>query len=231
MARQDADLARGGSGEDERRPRPTSDSRSTATISTFSSAMSHHLSDSMLFTQALIGRRRRSQLGAEAQPSSPGRPEPPIRKNACSGRSSKSPLVELVERLDGLLERHGRTRLTRELVGRRHVLAQEALDAPRPVDQLLVLLGQLVDTEDGDDVPEGPCSAAGSDDFLCTRSCSSPTTAGQDGRLDAAGPPPEDALLEHARGTASSSRPGARTSLRGTGRCSHPRARRWPAST
>ena len=75
-------------------------------------------------------------------------------------------LGQLVERLDGLLERHRRARLTGELLGRHHVLAQEALDAARTLDQLLVLLGQLVDTEDRDDVLQILVALQDSDDFL-----------------------------------------------------------------
>src|SRR4051795_10323469 len=56
------------------------------------------------------------------------------------------------ERLDGLVQGHRRAWDVREL--RRHVgvLAQELLNAPRPVDDDLVSLGQLVDTEDRNDV-------------------------------------------------------------------------------
>ena len=89
-----------------------------------------------------------------------------MRKNACSGRWSKSPLRQLVERLDGLLERNRRTRLAGELLGGHHVLAQEALDTAGPLHQLLVLFGQFVDAEDGDDVLKVLVALQDSDDFL-----------------------------------------------------------------
>ncbi|AFJ34310.1 cellobiose phosphorylase [Mycobacterium sp. H4Y] len=75
-------------------------------------------------------------------------------------------LGHAVERLDGLLQRNRRTRLTGELLGRHHVLRQEPLDAPRPLHQLLVLFGQLVDTEDRDDVLKVLVPLQDSDDFL-----------------------------------------------------------------
>src|SRR3954453_19716660 len=61
-------------------------------------------------------------------------------------------LRDLVERLDRVLDVDVRARLAGELLGRVHVLAEEALDAPRSGDGELVLLGELVDAEDGDDV-------------------------------------------------------------------------------
>src|SRR5689334_15323490 len=54
-------------------------------------------------------------------------------------------LAQLVECFDGLLQRNRRARLTGELLGRHHVLRQEALDATGSLHQLLVLLGKLVD--------------------------------------------------------------------------------------
>src|SRR6185437_16308988 len=59
-----------------------------------------------------------------------------------------------LERGDGLLERDERTRLAGELLGDVHRVRQEALDAPRALHGDLVFLGQLVDTEDRDDVLE-----------------------------------------------------------------------------
>src|SRR4051795_5125301 len=59
---------------------------------------------------------------------------------------------DLVERLDGLRHRDRRALEAGELLGHVGVLRQEPLDAARPRDDDLVLLGELVDTEDGDDV-------------------------------------------------------------------------------
>src|SRR5688500_16678888 len=59
---------------------------------------------------------------------------------------------DLVERLDGLRDRDGRTLQTGELLGDVGVLREEPLDPAGPGDDDLVLLGQLVDTEDRDDV-------------------------------------------------------------------------------
>ena len=75
-------------------------------------------------------------------------------------------LAELVERLDGLLERNRRARLPGELLGGHHVLRQEALDAAGPLHQLLVLFGQLVDAENRDDVLKVLVALQDSDDFL-----------------------------------------------------------------
>src|SRR5699024_4141592 len=51
---------------------------------------------------------------------------------------------------DGLLQRHEHARVAGELLGHEHVLRQEALQATGPVDDDLVLFGQLVHTEDRD---------------------------------------------------------------------------------
>src|SRR3954463_12786368 len=59
---------------------------------------------------------------------------------------------DLVECLDGLGHRDRRPLEAGELLGHVGVLRQEPLDAPGPADDDLVLLGQLVDTEDRDDV-------------------------------------------------------------------------------
>src|SRR4051794_31236535 len=59
---------------------------------------------------------------------------------------------DLVERLDGLGDRNGGALEAGELLGDVGVLRQEALDTARPADDDLVLLGQLVDTEDRNDV-------------------------------------------------------------------------------
>src|SRR3954463_2144571 len=61
---------------------------------------------------------------------------------------------DLVERLDGLGDRDRRTLEAGELLGDVGVLRQEALDTARTADDDLVLLGQLVHTEDRDDVLE-----------------------------------------------------------------------------
>src|SRR5699024_2995409 len=59
---------------------------------------------------------------------------------------------DLAERLDGLAQRHGGAGHTGELLRHVGVLGQELLDPAGTVHRDLVLLGQLVDTEDGDDV-------------------------------------------------------------------------------
>ena len=59
---------------------------------------------------------------------------------------------DLVERLDGLGDRDRRALEAGELLGDVGVLRQEPLDPAGPGDDDLVLLGQLVDTEDRDDV-------------------------------------------------------------------------------
>src|SRR5687768_10025962 len=57
-------------------------------------------------------------------------------------------LADRPERLQGLRERDERTRLTGERLGHEHVLREEPLDAPGPVDGDLVLFTELVDAED-----------------------------------------------------------------------------------
>src|SRR6478735_5758687 len=61
-------------------------------------------------------------------------------------------LGDLVERLDGLGDLHVGPVLAGELLGHEEVLAQEPLHPPSPADGQLVLLGQLVHAQDGDDV-------------------------------------------------------------------------------
>src|SRR4051794_38910995 len=61
---------------------------------------------------------------------------------------------DLRERLHGLVQRHRRPLDAGELLGHVGVLRQEPLDATGPVDEDLVLLGELVDAEDRDDVLE-----------------------------------------------------------------------------
>ena len=155
VARQDADLARGGAGEHESRlagPDLAFDGDDV-------DIQFGHLTSPL--SRPDINSSSAPRLSAFFPRSS----RPPIRKNACSGRWSKSPLPQIVERLDGLLQRHRRTRLAGELLGGHHVLAQEALDAAGAVDQLFVLLGELVDAEDGDDVLKVPVALQDSDDL------------------------------------------------------------------
>jgi hypothetical protein len=61
-------------------------------------------------------------------------------------------LGELLERLDRLADRHEGAVETSERLGHERVLRQEALDPASPADEDLVLFGELVDAEDGDDV-------------------------------------------------------------------------------
>src|SRR5690606_25838142 len=61
-------------------------------------------------------------------------------------------LHDRVERLDRLLDRNRRTLDTRELLRHVGVLREELLDAARAGDDDLVLFGELVDTEDRDDL-------------------------------------------------------------------------------
>jgi hypothetical protein len=57
-----------------------------------------------------------------------------------------------LERLHGVLQLHVLARRARELLGHEEGLRQEALDAARPAHDHLVLFGQLVHPQDGDDV-------------------------------------------------------------------------------
>src|SRR3954453_21692866 len=59
---------------------------------------------------------------------------------------------DLGEAADRLGDRHVRARRARELLGHVERLREEALDAPRAAHDELVLVGELVDAEDGDDV-------------------------------------------------------------------------------
>src|SRR5699024_5622737 len=62
------------------------------------------------------------------------------------------PVSDLLEGFDGLTQRNVRAHHTGEFLGHIRVLRQELLDTPGPVDGDLVLLGEFVDSEDGDDV-------------------------------------------------------------------------------
>ena len=59
---------------------------------------------------------------------------------------------DLAERAHGLVDRHVDARRAGELLGHVEGLAEEALDLARALDGDLVLVGELVDAEDGDDV-------------------------------------------------------------------------------
>ena len=61
-------------------------------------------------------------------------------------------LGQLLERGDGLLDRHELAGLAGEGLRDEERLRQEALDAAGAVDEDLVVLAELVDAEDGDDV-------------------------------------------------------------------------------
>src|SRR5271163_2753516 len=129
--------------------------RSTATISTFNSAMPHHLSTHWILE---LGAKALGLLGQVVQATD--------QEEGLLGHVVELPLAQAVERLDGFLQRHRRTRLAGELFGRHHVLREEPLDAPGPVDQLLVLFRQLVDTEDRNDVLKVLVALQDTDDFL-----------------------------------------------------------------
>ncbi len=73
-------------------------------------------------------------------------------KKACSATWSYSPSAIFVKRLDRVRQRDGRALDAGELLRDVGVLRQEALDATGAVDEDLVLFGELVDTEDRDDV-------------------------------------------------------------------------------
>ncbi|CAB4747227.1 unannotated protein [freshwater metagenome] len=75
-------------------------------------------------------------------------------------------LAEPAERLDIFLQRHRGAWLAGELLSGHHVLAKEALNAAGPVDQLLVFLRQLIDTENRNDVLEILVTLQDPDDFL-----------------------------------------------------------------
>ena len=76
----------------------------------------------------------------------------PTLRNACSGRSSRSPLTSCSKRLDGLLDRDVDALEAGEHLAHEERLGQEPLHLAGPVDGDAVLLGQLVEAEDGDDV-------------------------------------------------------------------------------
>src|SRR3954463_16089726 len=76
--------------------------------------------------------------------------EPTAHEERLLGEVVVLALADLLERLDGLLERDRRAGHAGELLRRVGVLRQEALDPARAVDAELVLLGQLVHAEDGD---------------------------------------------------------------------------------
>src|SRR4051812_23179948 len=61
---------------------------------------------------------------------------------------------DLLEALDRVLELHVRPGPTRERLGDEHRLREEALDLAGALDDELVLVGELVHAEDGDDVLE-----------------------------------------------------------------------------
>ncbi|CDZ92688.1 Cellobiose phosphorylase (modular protein) [Rhodococcus ruber] len=61
-------------------------------------------------------------------------------------------LGDAVERLDGVTQRHHGAGLAGELLSDDEVLAEELLDTTGAADEDLVLLGELVHAEDGDDV-------------------------------------------------------------------------------
>src|SRR6476620_11294921 len=154
MPWQDADLAGGRAGEDERRlARPD--------LPVDGNDLHVYLGH---LTLALP---RRSQLGAEAFSLLGQVVEAADQEESLLGYMVKLTFGELVERLDRLLHRHGGTGLTGELFGRHHVLREEPFDASRPVDLLLVLFGQLVDTQNRDDVLKVLVALQDPNHFLC----------------------------------------------------------------
>src|SRR3712207_3183703 len=78
--------------------------------------------------------------------------EPAAHEERLLGDLVVLPVGDLVERLDGVLDRDRRPLDAGELLGDVGVLRQEALDASGAVDDDLVLLGELVHPEDRDDV-------------------------------------------------------------------------------
>ena len=113
VARQDADLACSGAGEYERgitRPELALDGDDLDV------QFSH-------VTPPFGVEPRSSQLGAEGFGLLRQVVEPADEEERLLGHVVELALGQLVERLDGLLERHSRTRLTGELLGRHHVLA------------------------------------------------------------------------------------------------------------
>jgi len=62
------------------------------------------------------------------------------------------PVRDALERLDRLLQRHRRSGDAGELLRHVGVLREELLDAAGACHRHLVLLGELVDAQDGDDV-------------------------------------------------------------------------------
>src|SRR5450759_500901 len=68
------------------------------------------------------------------------------------GDMVKLTVRDLGEALDRVGQRDRRTLQPSELLGNVGVLGQETLDTTRPVDQDLILFGELVDAQDRDDV-------------------------------------------------------------------------------
>ena len=202
--------------------------RSTATISTFKLAMPQHLSTQPCSRPLGITAWRRG-----SRPSWPGRRARRSGRTPVRARGRTRPWSGGRTPRSVSFSGHRRTGLAGELLGRHHVLRQEPLDAPGALDELLVLFGQLVDTEDGDDVLKVLVALQDSDDFLSHAVVLvTDDTRVEDGRARGQRVHRrEDALGEHRCGRARWWRPGARTSSPAPGRCSRRRARRPPAST
>src|SRR5215472_11014548 len=80
--------------------------------------------------------------------------DPAAHEERLLGHVVELALGDRLERRDGLLQRDELARLAGELLGHIHRVRQEPLDSPGPLHRHLVLFGQLVDAEDGDDVLE-----------------------------------------------------------------------------
>jgi len=76
---------------------------------------------------------------------------PPTFKNAAPG-TRRVTVHQVLEGLDGLLDRHVDAVDTGEDLGHEHRLGQEALDLARARHRDAVLLGQFVEAQDRDDV-------------------------------------------------------------------------------
>jgi hypothetical protein len=150
---------------------------------------------------------------------------------ADSGRSSPSPFAEALERVDGVLEAGVDAGEAGEDLGDVERLAEEALDLPGAGHDELVLFGELVHAEDGDDVLqvlvalEDLLDAAGDGVVALADDVGSRIRRGRSERVDRG----VDALLGDANARARRTRRGGRRPWRGRGRSGRQPARRSPA--
>ena len=158
------------------------------------------------------------------------RSRPPCRRPARAGQSCFPSTISL-KPADGLLERHVLAGRSGELLRHEEGLREEPLDLPRAGDDELVVLGELVHAEDGDDVLEvlvfleNELDVAGDLVVLLADDLRVEDPRGGVERVDRRDRCP--APRSGARGR--SWRPGARRWWPAPGRSGRRPARRWPA--